>query len=80
MDYIYMMWNYDSDEVMFASHDEASVEEMMYDFMMDDIQNEYGWEYHQHDYAFPRPIEDIVNDIWEWYNEYVGIIIIPVCD
>ena len=54
--------------------------EMMYDFMMDDIQNEYGWEYHQHDYAFPRPIEDIVNDIWEWYNEYVGIIIIPVCD
>ncbi len=80
MDYIYMMWNFDSDEVMFASHDKSFVEEMMYDFMMDDIQNEYGWEYHQHDYTLPRPIEDIVNDIWEWYNEYVGIIIIPVCD
>lgn len=75
---VYVMWNYDGDEPMFASEDLNLVQSLMYDFMIEDAMQSFGWEYHERDYKFPAPIEDLIRDTKEWYDDYVTIIAIPV--
>lgn len=40
---VYVMWNYDCDEALFASEDKGLVQEMMYDFMIEDVQFNYNF-------------------------------------
>ena len=75
---VYVLWNYDGDEVMFASEDKELVQEMMYDFFIEDAMSAYGWEYHERDYKFPAPISQLIGDVLDWYRDYVEIIEIPV--
>ncbi len=75
---VYVMWNYDGDEAMFASEDKGLVQEMMYDFLIDDALCAFGWEYHEKDYKFPAPISQLIEDTLDWYRDYVVILEIPV--
>ena len=68
---VYVMWNYDGDEVMFASEDKELVQEMMYDFFIDDALEAFGWEYHERDYKFPAPISQFILIL-------IGILVIPI--
>jgi hypothetical protein len=38
----------------------------------------YGWEYHERDYKFPAPINQLIEDVLDWYRDYVTILEIPV--
>jgi hypothetical protein len=75
---VYVMWNYDGGEVMFASEDKELVQEMMYDFFIEDAMGAYGWEYHERDFKFPAPISKIMEEVLGWYRDYVTILEIPV--
>ena len=75
---VYVMWNYDTDEAMFASEDKELVQEMMYDFLINDALYAFGWEYHERDYQFPAPISQLIEDTLDWYRDYVVILEIPV--
>ncbi len=75
---VYVMWNYDGDEVMFASEDKELVQEMMYDFFIDDALEAFGWEYHERDYKSPAPVSQFIEDTLDWYRDYVTILEIPV--
>lgn len=67
---VYVMWNYDNDEALFASEDKELVQEMMYDFMIEDA-------HFKHNFC-SYPIKDIIEDTWEYYCEFITIIEIPV--
>lgn len=75
---VYVMWNYDMDEAMFASEDKELVQEMMYDFLIDDALEAFGWEYHERNYNFLSPVSQFIEEALDWYRDYVEIIEIPV--
>ena len=54
------------------------VQEMMYDFFIDDALEAFGWEYHERDYKSPAPISQFIEDTLDWYRDYVTILEIPV--
>ena len=75
MDKIYLLWNYDSDECIYASHDRSLIEELCYDMYMEDCFYDYchglRWDYH----VDP---EEIFEDLDEFYDTYISIMEIPL--
>lgn len=79
MEKVYILWNFDIDEPVFASTDKGLVEEIMCDAYFDDIYQEYLYR------CLGRPsfyenltINEIYDDITEWYNMYMSIVEVPV--
>ncbi len=75
MDKIYMLWNYDSDECIYASTDRSLIEELCYDMYMEDCFYDYchglRWDYH----VTP---EEIFEDMDEFYNNYIAVMEVPL--
>lgn len=76
MEKVYILWNFDIDEPIFASIDKGLVEEIMCDAYFDDVYQEYLYRYQsRYDNS---TIEEIYNEITEWYDMYMSIIEVPV--
>ena len=75
MDKIYLLWNYDSEQCIYASPDRALIEELCYDMYMEDCFYDYchslRWDYH----VAP---EEIFEDMDEFYDNYISIMEVPL--
>lgn len=72
MDKIYLLWNYDSEQCIYASPDRALIEELCYDMYMEDC----FYDYCHRDYHVAP--EEIFEDMDEFYNNYISIMEVPL--
>ena len=81
---VYVLWNYDEDTPIFASEDKGLVEEILCDLYFEDAYYDFCWKVAS-PYVRPINVEDLPEyvsmaheDITGWYEDYMGILEIPV--
>ncbi len=74
---VYILFNYDINEVVLASEDKEFVQECMCDCFMADVEYQWYWEQQYHSLETEN-IKQIARDIWDdiiiWYDNYMDII------
>ena len=73
---IYTIWNYNVNDAVISSEDEDLLQEMMCDMYMDDCYESYLWDYLRWDNYID--IQDIFENMLDYYNEYMVIVESPV--
>lgn len=73
---IYTIWNYDVDDAVISSEDKDLLQELMCDMYMDDCYESYLWDLLWRDNGMD--IQDIFDNMLDYYNEYMVIIESPV--
>lgn len=69
---IYTIWNYDADDAVISSEDKDLLQELMCDMYMDDCYESYLWDYLRWDNYMD--IQDIFENMLDYYNEYMVIV------
>ena len=74
---VYILFNYDVNEVVLVSEDKEFVQECMCDCFMADVEYQWYWEQQYHCLENEN-IKQIARDIWDdiiiWYDNYMDII------
>lgn len=74
---VYILFNYDVNEVILATEDKEFAQECMCDCFMADVEYQWYWE-QQYRSLENENIQQLAYDIWNdmiiWYNDYIGII------
>jgi hypothetical protein len=74
---VYIIFNYDVNEVILATEDKEFAQECMCDCFMADVEYQWYWE-QQYRSLENENIKQLAYDIWNdmiiWYNDYIGII------
>ena len=74
---VYILFNYDINEVVLVSEDKEFVQECMCDCFMADVEYQWYWEQQYHSFE-TEDIKQIARDIWDdiiiWYDNYMDII------
>ena len=74
---VYILFNYDINEVILATEDKEFAQECMCDCFMADVEYQWYWE-QQHRSLENKNIKQIARDIWDnmiiWYENYIDII------
>ena len=74
---VYILFNYDVNEVILATEDKEFAQECMCDCFMADVEYQWYWE-QQYRSLENDNIKQLAYDIWNdmiiWYNDYIGII------
>ena len=74
---VYILFNYDVNEVILATEDKEFAQECMCDCFMADVEYQWYWE-QQYRSLENENIKQLAYDIWNdmiiWYNDYIGII------
>ena len=69
---IYTIWNYDVDDVVISSEDKDLLQELMCDMYMDDCYESYLWDLLWRDNGMD--IQDIFENMLDFYRDYIGIV------
>lgn len=74
---VYILFNYDVNEVILVTEDKGFAQECMCDCFMADVEYQWYWE-QQYRSLENETIEQTAHDIWNdmlnWYEDYIGII------
>lgn len=74
---VYILFNYDVNEVILVTEDKEFAQECMCDCFMADVEYQWYWE-QQYRSLENENIEQTAHDIWNdmlnWYEDYIGII------
>lgn len=76
---IYVLFNYDVNEIMAISEDRDLLCELMCDYFMNDVIFEWYWGQQHHSIGDTyvkrcKTAKHVWDDIMDWYNNYVEII------
>lgn len=73
---VYILYNWDNNEVIAVSEDRDLINEIMCDCFMDDLDYQWYWDQIYNTYETDN-IYQIAKEVWdttlEWYNEYIGV-------
>ena len=69
---IYTIWNYDVDDAVISSEDKDLLQEIMCDMYMDDCYESYLWDLLWRDNGMD--IQDIFENMLDFYEDYIGIV------
>ena len=73
---VYILYNWDSNEVIAVSEDRDLINEIMCDAFMDDVEYQWYWDLSWSAYEIEELSERarmIWDDMLEWYDEYIGV-------
>lgn len=74
---VYILFNYDVNEVILATEDKEFAQECMCDCFMADVEYQWYWEQQYRSLEnenIKQTAHDIWNDMLSWYEDYIGII------
>ena len=73
---IYVLYNHDINEAIYASEDYGLLCEILCDTFMDDVKYQWYWDLNWSQYEIedlPERAKMVWRDMLEWYNDYVYI-------
>ena len=76
MNKVYVLYNWDSNEIIAISQDRGLIEEIMCDCFIDDLEYQWYWDQYYDSYKTndPRKMAELIwTDMLEWYDGYIGI-------
>lgn len=73
---VYILYNWESNEIIAASEDRDLINEILCDAFIDDVNYQWYWELMWSTYEIedlPERAKMVWEDIIDWYDEYIGI-------
>lgn len=73
---VYVLYNWDTNDIIAISEDRGLIEEIMCDCFMADVEYQWFWEQQYHTLEIAEANEyakDLWNDMVEWYEDNIGI-------
>ena len=73
MDYIYLIIDYDANEIEYATEDPILAQEMVTDLYMDTLYYEFLWNVNYYGWSAARAYKEARDTIDPWFRDYIVI-------